>query len=412
MKVVYLSPFSQMGGAERVLLDILTAVREKKPDWRLHLIIPATGPLADKVSALDIPFTILPFNKSLAATGDAGAGGPAGRRVSRASLFGRMFLAGPAAISYVRRLRKILAELRPDVIHTNGFKMHVLGIRARPRNTPVVWHIHDYVSSRPVMAKLLRSQARRCSLALANSRSVAEDARRVFGDRLSVQTIYNGIDLKCFSPTGPALDLDSLSGLTKATPGTVRFGLLATLARWKGHETFLRAISLIPEELPVRGYIIGGAIYQTNGSQLSVGELQELIEKFGLSQRVGLIGFMDQPASAMRSLDVIVHASTEPEPFGLVIAEGMACGRPVIVSNAGGAAELINKGVNSLCYTPGDATALAQCIKQLATEVKLRTKLGKAGRAAAEGRFDRNRLASELIEVYQKLNSSRSRALS
>ncbi len=88
----------------------------------------------------------------------------------------------------------------------------------------------------------------------------------------------------------------------------------------------------MPEEAPVRGYIIGAPIYQTSGSQWTLAELQREVERLGLSGKVGFTGFVEDVPAAMRSLDVIVHASTDPEPFGMVIIEGMACGKAVIAS--------------------------------------------------------------------------------
>ena len=177
--------------------------------------------------------------------------------------------------------------------------------------------------------------------------------------------------------------------------------MLATLARWKGHETFLRAMALISKDLPVRGYVAGGALYQTTGSQHSLTELKHLAKQLGVSDQVGFTGVVGQAAAAMRALDVIVHASTQPEPFGLVIAEAMACGRAVIVSEGAGAAELITVGTDALGHPAGDADNLAGCITRLATDSALRTKLGRAGRITAEHRFDRARLATQLIPLYR-----------
>jgi glycosyltransferase involved in cell wall biosynthesis len=269
-----------------------------------------------------------------------------------------------------------------------------------------MWHIHDYVRARPLMAHLLRHYSSACAMALANSRSVAADVRAVCGKCLPVKTIYNGIDLEDFSPVGPTLDLDALSGLPAPTPQTIRVGMLATLARWKGHETFLRAMALIPADLPVRGYVVGGALYQTNGSQRSLAELRKLATELGIAQRNGFTGFVNQPAAAMRALDIVVHASTEPEPFGLVIAEGMACGRAVIASQSGGAAELITAGADALAHPPGDAESLAACITRLVTDADLRARLGRAGRRTAEQRFARVRLATELVPLYRLLTSA------
>jgi len=183
----------------------------------------------------------------------------------------------------------------------------------------------------------------------------------------------------------------------------VRVGLVATFARWKGHRTFLEALSRLPESLPVRGYIIGGPVYETAGSQVSLGELRAEATALGLSSRVGFTGFVADAAQAMRALDVVVHASTDPEPFGLVIAEGMACARAVVVSRAGGAAEITTPGVDALAYAPGDAAELAECLRSLVTDAALRARLGDAGRATAERVFDRRRLALDMTPLYEKL---------
>jgi len=90
-----------------------------------------------------------------------------------------------------------------------------------------------------------------------------EDRAERFGNTLALVIV----DLDRFNPQGPKLDLDAIAGVPSAPAGTIRVGLVATMARWKGHEVFLRALSMLPKELPVRGYVIGGPIYSTAGSQ-------------------------------------------------------------------------------------------------------------------------------------------------
>src|SRR6185503_20986573 len=99
-------------------------------------------------------------------------------------------------------------------------------------------------------------------------------------------------------------------------------------------------------------------------------------------------GFVHTPEASFRALNVVVHASTAPEPFGLVIAEAMACGRAVIVSNAGGAAELVSNDIDALTHSPGDVGELAKRIAALATDADLRRRLGSAARVTAERAFD------------------------
>jgi glycosyltransferase involved in cell wall biosynthesis len=87
----------------------------------------------------------------------------------------------------------------------------------------------------------------------------------------------------------------------------------------------------------------------------------------------------------------------------MVIAEAMACGRPVVVSLAGGAAEIVRDGVDALGHAPGDAAALADRLSALVRDPGLRARLGRAARTAAEARFDRARLARELAPLYTRL---------
>jgi glycosyltransferase involved in cell wall biosynthesis len=401
MKIVYLSPSAQLGGAERMLLDVLASIRATEPEWSLHLIVSEEGPLALRAEALGVQTTTLPFPPALARVGDSGAGWTTGKRAGHIALLFKLLWAAPATLAYLKRLRRVIGALKADVLHTNGFKMHLLGVWAKPLGVPLIWHIHDYLSMRPLMARLLRRYSQRCAVAIANSKSVAADLQKMCGSGLRIETVYNGIDVERFSPVGPKLDLDALAGLAPAPPETVRVGIIATLARWKGHQTFLRALSLLPPHLPIRAYVMSGALYQTSGSQYSLEELKNLAEQLNLRNRVGFTGFLAEPAEAMRALDIIVHASTQPEPFGLVIAEGMACGRAVIISEAGGAAELFDAEVNALGHPPGDAARLAERITLLTTDRDLRERLGTAGRATAEHRFDRARLATELLPIYK-----------
>jgi glycosyltransferase involved in cell wall biosynthesis len=179
--------------------------------------------------------------------------------------------------------------------------------------------------------------------------------------------------------------------------------LLATFARWKGHETFLRALQQTASS--VRAYVIGGPVYDTSGSQFTTDELASHAAALGVSDRVGFTGFVERPAAALRALDVVVHASTEPEPFGLVIAEGMACGRAVVISRAGGAAELVRSGEDAVAVDPGDAASLAHAINRCAADSALRARLGAAARCTAVRRFDPAAFVAQFVELYSRLAS-------
>jgi glycosyltransferase involved in cell wall biosynthesis len=397
MRAIYLNPTGQLGGAERSLLALLSSVRRAEPSWPLHVVMAAEGPLGAAVSALGVTSTVLPFPRMLAALGEHGAAVSGGGSVRLAARLGRASL---SLAPYLWQLRRTIRRFAPDLIQTNGLKMHVLGAWSSGP-TPLVWHLHDYLGSRPLTARLLRMHVSRCAILIANSHSVADDARAALGGKVKIVPVHNAVDLDRFNPAGARADLDRLSGMPPVAAGTFRIGLLGTFARWKGHETFLRAIAALPRHLPIRAYIIGDSLYQTEGSQHAAGDLRRLASSLDLTGHVGFTGFIGKPETALRALDVVVHASTAPEPFGLVIAEAMACGRAIIVSRAGGAAEIVTPDVDALTHTPGDVRELTERIARLIADPQLRARLATAGRATAERKFDQSRLAREIVPLYR-----------
>jgi len=398
MNILYLNPNGTIGGAEASLLHLMAGLRTAEPRWRLSLIAGSEGPLLARAGSLGVSTRVVAFPRAIGRLGDS----------TRRPASVRNLLSGGARMpAYVAKLRQAVRELRPDLMHSNGFKMHLLSACAPEAGVPLIWHIHDYVRSRPLMAPLLRLCAHRCSTAVTNSSSVAEDLRSLCTRGLRIEAVHNGIDTAAFAPEGPSLDLDAIAGLAPMDKRGVRVGLLGTFARWKGHETFLRALASVDPSISIRGYVIGASIYQSDGSQHSVEELKNVGRALGLEGRVGFTGYLDDSAAAIRSLDIVVHASTQPEPFGMVIIEAMACGKPVIVSGCGGASEIVEDRVNALTHEPGDVVALAARIQELAMSAKLRIQLGAAGRRTAERRFDRTRFAGEFARIYRRVTGSR-----
>jgi len=396
MRILYLNPVGRLGGAEALLLDLLASMREARPDWSLDVVLPEDGIVAMRAAAMGIGVHVIAMPQCVARLGDSG------RQASQPwSLAWRILCAFPAGLLYRLRLSRKISRLKPDAIHSNGFKMHLLGVWSRPDATPVLWHIHDFVTTRPIMARLLSRFSSRCWVAVTNSEHVRNDLRAVCPN-LPATTVLNAVDLAEFCPSGPVCDLDALAGLPPAE-AVLRIGLVATMARWKGHTVLLEALAKISPAAPIRAYIIGDAIYQSDDSQWRLDDLRALAAELGIADRVGFTGFVARPAEAIRALDIVVHASTAPEPFGLAIAEAMACGKPVIGSGLGGAEEFLRHQVNGLTHKAGDADDLARKIEDLIADPACRARLGAEARETATRLFDRRRLALEMIPVYESL---------
>ncbi len=254
MRIVHLVSSGQSGGTEVSVVEMMVGVARAEPAWTLSAITPEPGMFERRLRQERLDVDVRPFPPRFARIGETGhhAGGMAG-------LVLELLAAAPGIAGYRRRLRASLAATSPDILHVHGFKMQVLGALSMPARARLVWHLHDYVSVRPLSARLLRRLAPRVSLMLANSDSVAADMRGVCGARVPIVTIYNGVDLDRFAPIGTRLDLDALAGLPPAPAGTLRIGLVGTFGLWKGHRTFLRAVARLETRQPVRAYLVGGA---------------------------------------------------------------------------------------------------------------------------------------------------------
>jgi glycosyltransferase involved in cell wall biosynthesis len=385
VRILYLSASGGLGGAESCLLTLFGGLRDRYPTWDLHLLTAESGPLVAKATALGVTVHLLPFPPIVARMGRHAKG-----NALRALV--------PAGL-YSLALRKAVNRLRPEIVHSNGFKMHLLAAWTLRRRV-LVCHMHDYLRPRRLARWVIAATLQRFQAIVTNSLSVAAGLTGLNLKSTRVLSIYNGIALERFDPEGPTVNLDELSQLPPAEPGTIRIGLVATFARWKGHKTFLNAVARLRENHPMRAYIIGGPIYQTESSQYSVAELQAEVKQLGIADKVGFTGFLVEPADALRSLDIVVHASTDPEPFGMVLLEAMACGRALVASRAGGAQEIFEDGVSALGHTPGDAESLAQTLERVIRDKKLRADLGRNGRESALARFSASKMAANFAQVY------------
>jgi glycosyltransferase involved in cell wall biosynthesis len=164
--------------------------------------------------------------------------------------------------------------------------------------------------------------------------------------------------------------------------------MVATFGRGKGHEVFFRALAALRGTVDCVGYVVGGPVYTTFGSQYTFDDLRALAAASGVQDQIVFLGFQYDIPAVLRSLDVVVHASTEPEGFGRVVIEAMACGRAVIATTAGGTEETVRNRENALCVTPGDAESLQKAIMELAQDAQFRCDLGRRGREDVGRRFN------------------------
>lgn len=232
---------------------------------------------------------------------------------------------------------------------------------------------------------------------LAVSGAVADSLLALGVDRRRVSLVPEGLDADGFAAKADAAAFRARHGLPPDRP---LVGLVACLAGWKGQDVFVDACA---QALPGAGagaIIVGG---DPDGSGSRLAALRRRVRAMGLEDSIQCLGHEHDVASAMAACSVVVHASTRPEPFGRVLLEAMALGRPVIATDAGGPSEVVDPERDGLLAPPNDVPALAAAMARLLADPALRHSLGQAGWNKVRRRYGVNMFRSRITAVWEKI---------
>ncbi len=236
---------------------------------------------------------------------------------------------------------------------------------------------------------------------LVRGAAVRIPAAVIANSHTTLATLGDNNGVPRFVVPSPVAVPDSFRAMQEddGTRDALRIGMVGRLAPWKGQHVFLDAFAEAFRKGPERSVIVGAPLFGEDAYQA---RLRRSVEVLGLDGRVVFTGFSEDVWSVLADLDVLVHASVIPEPFGQVIVEAMAAGLPIIATNAGGPAEIIRDGVDGLLYPPGDSAALAARLRTLAGDAALRARLGAAARETARS-FTPDTAAAGVMEVYDRV---------
>ncbi|PYQ14444.1 MAG: hypothetical protein DMF80_12600 [Acidobacteria bacterium] len=389
-RVLYLIPSGIIGGAERSLLGLVAALDRER--FEPMVCGPDGGPLASVVESLGVPFLSLHLPREVERLSLRGA----------RSSFPDALEAVPGALSLYKAVSSGVRELRLDIIHTNGTKAHVIGAMAGWRQqVPVIWHIRDFVENR-VWERSIAALGRAAAVhIIANSSAVAASVEAL-GLASRMEVIPNGVDLKEFSPEVDGGGLRKELGIP---PEACLVGMVGLFASWKGQQEFLRSAAVLHDRCPgLLFLLVGDEVYRTDGHGAFRETLIRQARDHGLGEVVTFTGYRHDVPKVMAALDVVIHASIRPEPFGRVVLEAMAMGRPVVATNAGGVPEVLGTdGGAGLLVPPGDVSALTNAIMRLVRDETLRRSMGAAGRQRAEALFDIRFHAARVAALYERV---------
>ncbi len=387
MRVLYVDQTGKLGGGELAILPWICHAREGAA-----VVLLEDGPFRSLLEECDVPVEVIDLQTLKGVRRESGVGG-----VLR-SIPGFWRVRG--------RLKAKAAGF--DVLYANSQKAFLLCALAKRKRQPLVWHLRDIMTAEhfsPLLRKIAVAAGNRfAAVVVTNSQATADSFVASGGKADKVRVVHDGVSAEPFDRV-TAGEIDAFREKIPAPPEAKLVGLFGRISHWKGQHILLEALRELPE---VHAVLVGDALF---GEEAYAARLRTLASEPKLAGRIHFMGFRRDIPAGMKAMDVIVHTSTAPEPFGLVLVEGMLAGKPVIATAAGGALEILRGGADGdagLLTAPGAVEELRDAIQFLLANPNERRNLAQRGSRRARAGFSEERLFLALHDIVSSLKDTSS----
>lgn len=368
MRVLYVNQWGGLGGAEISLLRVLENLQQKQIQPALAC---PPGVLAEEARAIGVE--VVPVQIPSLRHRDKPHAGD------------------------IHRLRQAITCC--DLVHAYSVRAGwFAGRLCRQLHVPMVWSIHDLF---PFLWQRLwlRMVAQRYAQAVV---AYSQVLQKQFGDGLrdKVHLVPHGVDIRTFAPLEDAqrVQVRQLFETPANAPVVLHAGRLMP---FKGQHLFLQTAQHLLRKRESLLPIFWLAGDDSMGDHCYAMKMRAMAKS--MEPQIRWLGFQRAIAPIIAAADVLVHCSTRPEPFGLVVLEAMACGTAVVSANRGAPVEIIEDGRTGLVTPPNDVNALAEAVHALLADVERRRAMSVSARRAVCERYTLEGHVRRLVGIYRAL---------
>ncbi|MGE4383687.1 MAG: glycosyltransferase family 4 protein [Arcobacter sp.] len=295
------------------------------------------------------------------------------------------------AISRINGLKKILKEIKPDIIHVRSrVPAWLVYFANKSLNIKVVSTVHGFNS-----VGFYSSIMQKADAVICVSNSIKEYIQKNYQTNESkITVIPRGIDLELFNPKN--IDETFIENFKKEFSLEDKFVVssVGRVTQLKDYETFIKAIMLVKKEIPnIVGLIVGGV---RSDKEDYLNSLKNLIKELNLEENIIFTGSQSKIEQIYALSDVVISSSKKPESFGRAVAEAICMNKPVIATNHGGVKDIIIENVNGFFFEVGDD-------KELANNILKSRNLSFDGYNYISNNFSLENMVNKTLEVYKKL---------
>ena len=364
MKVAIIMPLAeQRGGGEKRFWDLMQQGRNAGVEWLAIFL--EEGSLVEQVRALGIDTRVVPSGHL--------------RELHR-------FIAAVVKIAIIARRERV------NVVVGWMWKAHLYGGPAAAlAGLPSLWSQLEVPADNNLLKRMATILPAR---GVVTNSQAGKEAQAQLWPRRPTYLVYPNVALERFDPGIMPSPTDARRKLGLPLNGPL-IGIVGRLQRWKGIHVLIEAMPKVLQSYPDAHCVVVGGKHDLEPDYGNY--LEERRVALGLCEKVLMSGFQRNIPEWMQAMDVFVHAS-DNEPFGMVVIEAMALGKPVIASASGGPTEIITDGENGLLVPYGDTDALANAVLHYLDDQEFARSVGAAARQRSLD-FSTQRFIGNFIEV-------------
>jgi L-malate glycosyltransferase len=377
-----------VGGSLTGILHLIARLDRRRFEPTLALF--ESKPVVAELEANGVPVHVLPPLPVQSAPGDRGR---FARALVRAGDLVRVIT------PRTRALARLMRREQPALVYcANGLTANLDGVVAAALcRLPVICHEKGFRRVGPAE----RLMSRWVDAAVCMTDEIADHyrARHVHAQRFL--TIFDGIDCTQFAPGGGA----AVRREFRIPEDAPVVGIVGHIQAWKGQLLVAEAVARARRRHPELRCLIVGGVHRQGAEYAD--ELRRRIAAPDAAGHVILAGARSDVAACMSAMDVVLHASVTPEPFGRVLIEAMALGKPLIAPREGGPLVIVADGETGLLVPPRDPDALAAAIGELLDDPARRARMGAAARARVDAVFDIRHHVRAIEGVFDEILGAR-----
>lgn len=371
IKVLHITQ-AVIGGTLEYIKLFFTNIDKEKFD--VELVCPAYGPMKDEIEALGFKVYVIDMQREINLIKD---------------------------FKTYEELKCLIRRVKPDIVHLHSSKAGVLGRLAAYKNKiPNIYNPHGWSFSMVVSNKKKKVYAlieKFCSKYCDYIINISDDEQKLaikynISSKDKMKVIYNGIDIKKYETF---YDRKKVLNELNIPEDSFIIGMVGRITKQKSPETFIQIASKLKDKIENAYFILVG------DGELKF-EIEELVKKLNVNDRVRITGWTNQVSKYISIFDVGLLTS-KWEGFGLVLAEYMAAQKPVVASDVGGIKNVIINDFNGILVNPDDINGFCDAIIKIKNDNELRKELKCNGYEIVNERFNIKRVVKEHEKLYLDL---------